>query len=58
MGVPYYRLSPQLEKAVDLSEEDKGELATLMYLAYLYALENITELDKVARLLLSRPVEK
>ena len=53
MGVPYYRLSPQLEKAVDLSEEDKGELATLMYLAYLYALENITELDKVARLLLS-----
>ena len=58
LNVPYFRFSPDVEKLVDLAENDKVVLTDLMYQGALYNLGIAKEIDAVARYLLSRPGRK
>ena len=54
LGVPYFRISPELKEVVDLTESDEGVLTNMMFEAYKYHLKNYQRIDFVARSLLSR----
>lgn len=54
LGIPYYRLSPPLDKIIDLTENDKKVLVDMMHQGNEYLLKNAKEVDTVARYLLSR----
>ena len=54
LGIPYYRLSTPLDKVVDSTESDKKVLTDMMYRGNKYLLDNIKQVDAIARYLLSR----
>ena len=54
MKAPYFRLSAEYEKSYDLAEYKLIPLTEIMYAGHKYALQNMKEIDKVARILLTR----
>ena len=54
LGIPYYRLSVPLDKVIDLTENDKKVLTDMMYQGNMYLLDNVKQVDTIARYLLSR----
>ena len=53
MGIPYFRLSPPLDKVIDLTEGDKAILTDMLYTGHLYLLQKAKEIDMISRYLLS-----
>ena len=57
LGIPYYRLSVELDKVIDLSESDKKILTDMMYQGHMHLLSKAEEIDTISRYLLSRPMK-
>lgn len=53
-GAVYRRFSPQLPNRYGIGEVDTPTLIAIMYEGFKYALQNKTEIDEVAKILLSR----
>ena len=54
LGIPYYRLSVPLSKAINLAESKMETLIDMMYQGHLYLVHNAKQVDAIARYLLSR----
>ena len=58
MNTHYIRLSPKMSMIYDMAESDKGVLVQLIYESHIYILKNATQIDIVAKVLLSRGPRK
>lgn len=57
LGTQYYRLSPELDKVIDLTENDKKVLTDMMYQGSMYLLTKVKDIDMIARYLLSQSMK-
>ncbi|KAL5484164.1 hypothetical protein EMCRGX_G020615 [Ephydatia muelleri] len=54
LGAEYFRLSPELSTPIDLAEHKKEPIIQMLYEGFIYGLKNAKEIDKIARIILSK----